>query len=224
MSCLEDDLCQARIAFLGRVVADASHEIQNHFAVIKEYNGLIADLLRSDQQDPGSCVDRCREITGSINDRARLAADMVDVLNRFSHRGDTARSDFRVEELVEDIVSLLHRSAVRKKIILEASHGRKIPEISSDASLLQFLIYSLIAPMIDELPENGSISVITQRGKGKIPQIAMTFEGGVPSIIEQDLMAPELLSACLSRLEGSFAIEASGRKPPRMLITIPSLS
>lgn len=224
MRYFEDDFCQARIAFHGRIVADATHEIQNHFAVIKEYNGLIGDLLQSKQHDMDSCVKRCREITANINDRARLAADMVDILNRFTHKGDAARSRFRVEEVVEDLVLLLQRLASRRKITLEATHGRKVPEVSSDGSLLQFLIYSLVAPMIEELPENGRISVSTEKGKGKVPSIMVTSEGGSPSLMEQDLMSPEIMSVCLSRLEGSFLVEDAGRKRLKLVLSIPSLS
>ncbi|MHB9111560.1 MAG: sensor histidine kinase [Thermoleophilia bacterium] len=224
MNLLEDDLCQARIAFHGRIVADATHEIQNHFAVIKEYNGLIGDLLQSQQHDMDSCVRRCLVITGNINERARLAADMVDILNRFTHRGDTARSLFRVEEVVEDLVSLLQRSASQHRISLEASHGRNVPEVSSDASLLQFLVYSLTSPLIEALPENGRISISTERGKGKIPQVTLTSQGGAPSLMEHELMEPELMSACLSRLNGIFSADDAGRKGKKLTLSIPSHS
>ncbi|MBI5870749.1 MAG: hypothetical protein HZB44_07320 [Actinobacteria bacterium] len=224
MSIAEDDLCQARIAFHSRIVADATHEIQNHFAVIKEYNGLIADLLQSQQHDLDGCVRRCREITGNINERARLAADMVDILNRFTHRGDTARSIFRVEEVVEDLVSLMQRPANQLRIILEASHGRKIPEVSSDASLLQFLVSSLIAPLMQALPENGGINISTERGKGKVPQVIVTSSGGDTTLMEQDLMEPGLMSACLSRLGSTFVVDDGGRKGKKLVLSVPSLS
>lgn len=224
MNIAEDDLCQARIAFHSRIVADATHEIQNHFAVIKEYNGLIGDLLQSQLDDMDSCVSRCREITGNINERARLAADMVDILNRFTHRGDSARSLFRVEDVVEDLVSLLQRSASQHRISLEASHGRKIPEVSSDASLLQFLVYSLTSPLIEALPEDGWISISTEHGKGKVPQVTITAQGSDPTLMEADLMEPGLMSACLSRLDGTFSADDAGRKGKRLVLSIPSLS
>lgn len=224
MSIAEDDLCQARIAFHGRIVADATHEIQNHFAVIKEYNGLIADLLQSQQRDLDGCVRRCREITGNINERARLAAGMVDILNRFAHTGDTARSFFRVYEVVEDIVSLMQRPASQQRITLEASHGRKIPEVSSDPSLLQFLISSLIASLMEALPENSSISVSTERGKGNVPLVILTSRGGDSALMERELMDPALLSACLSRLGGTFSIDDAGRKGKKLFLSVPSPS
>lgn len=220
----EDDLCQARIAFHGRIVADATHEIQNHFAVIKEYNGLIGDLLQSQQHDMDNCVRRCREITGNINERARLAADMVDILNRFTHRGDSARSIFRVEEVVEDLVSLLQRSATRQRISLEAYHDRKVPEVSSDASLLQFVVYSLTSPLIEALPENGKIRISTERGKGKIPQVTLTSQGGPSALIEHDMMQPELMRECLYRLNGTFSVDDAGRKGKKLVLSVPSLS
>lgn len=223
MSLPADDLCQARIAFHGRIVADATHEIQNHFAVIKEYNGLIGDLLQPKTHDLEGCVNRCREITDNINERARLAAKMVDILNRFTHRGDTASSQFRVEEVVEDLVLLMQRSAGRKRITLEASHGRKVPEVTNDASLLQFLIYSLIEPVIDALPEQGTIRLSTERGKGKIPQVIMTSAGGPPELLKQELLAPEFMTQCLSRLEGSLSQEDSGRKGPILVLSLTSL-
>ncbi|MDO8735477.1 MAG: hypothetical protein Q7K29_00125 [Thermoleophilia bacterium] len=224
MSSREDEFCQARIAFQGRIVADATHEIQNHFAVIKEYKGLISDLLQSKPNDMDSCVKRCREISGNINERARLAAEMVETLNRFTHRGDVAVSRFRVEQVVEDLVSLMQRSASRKRITLEAAHGRKVPEVANDPSLIQFLVYSLIAPIVEALPEEGRIRLSTQRGKGKMPEITLASEGGDADLVEQELMAPELLSSCLDRLQGSYLVEDAGRKRPKILLSITSLS
>lgn len=224
MSQQEEDLCQARIAFHGRIVADATHEIQNHFAVIKEYNGLISDLLRSSSQDLENCVKRCQEISVNINERARTAADMVEILNRFIHRGDKAGSLFRVEDVVEELVLLMQRSADRNRIVLDASYGRRIPDIFSDASLLQFVIYSIIAPMIEALPEHGRISIIVKREKGKIPRTRMSFDAGELSGIERELVASELMSACLSRLQGSFSMEDAAKKHAKPVLSVPSLS
>jgi len=218
-----DTFCQERVAFNGRIVADATHEIQNHFAVIKEYSGLMNDLIRAPVQDVSDGFSRCLDITGKINDRASRAAKMVDVLNRFAHRGDRPTGRFSINEVVEDLALLLQRAAAQRRILLNVSHGRKNIEAENDASIFQYLLFSLTQPLIDMMEENGAIIYTISRGRQKAPMIEIDASGIFLSKVSiADLMRPELLKVCLDRLGGSIAEDQTPGKRFRLMLTISS--
>lgn len=222
MSCPDINLCQEQIAFQGRIVAGATHEFQNHLAVIKEYSGLINDLLSSKQSDGKRINKRCREITANINERANRAAALVDALNRFAHRGDAAVSTFRINDAVDDLIVLLRRFASQHNIALEGKYGRKVSEVKNNPSLLQYLIFLLTAPLIEALGEGGKVILSTSTGADKIPVIEIRAEGMTSSTVDNG-PAPELLKRSLSELKGTLSLDITKKKISKYTLSVASL-
>ncbi len=223
MTTAGDTLWRERIMFHGRIVTDATHEIQNHFAVIKEYSGLIGDLLQAKRGDAAT-IDRCTQITRDINERANRAAVLVDKLNHFGHRGDAAVCTFRLDAVVEELVALMQRAASQRRVSMEASHGRKAPEITSNASLLQYLLHSIAAPLLDAMEEGGRITITASRGKAGAAQVEIETKGAAHEAAEPAPWAGELIDACLAELDGSLTHESRRGNSQRITISVPSLS
>lgn len=223
MSCPDKNLCQEQIAFQGRIVAGATHEFQNHLAVIKEYSGLINDLLNGKQADGKRVIKRCSEITATINERANRAAVLADALNRFAHRGDAAVSAFRINDAVKDLIVLLQRFASQHNIALEAKYGRRLAEVINNPSLLQYLVFLLTAPLIESLGEGGKVTLSTSAGKDKSPEIEIKAEGTTSSLADTG-PAPEIFKECLNQLAGNFSLDTAKKKIRKYTLSIPSLA
>jgi len=204
MNSLDENLRRGQVAFMGQIVAAATHEFQNHFAVIKEYNGLIADLLRSKQAGKRGTIKRCREIGQNIDERAGQAALLAERLNRFAHRGDVAPSSVKMEVLVDDLVALLQRSAAQRRVSLSAESSGGLPETLNDAALLQFMLGSVTLNLLETLGENGSIalSVIPGAADGGVA-VEIAAEG--PAAAESEGQESGLIDACLQRLNARFS-------------------
>lgn len=220
----DDSLLQARIAFHGRIVASATHEFQNHFAVIKEYNGLIGDLLRSGKSDPGGAIKRCVEISASINDRADRAARLMDTLNRFAHRGDVAVAGFKVDDVVAELVALLQRTADQNRISLRESRAKGAPEITNNPSLLQYLLWSLLAPLLESLAENSRITISASRRKDGAAVIEIKTRGQATAAAGSEPSVAGLVAAVLDGLGASLSRESGRGDREEIQLAVPSLA
>lgn len=218
-----DALRQSQIAFQGRMVAGATHEMQNHLAVIKECNGLVRDLLKQGRLRQ-KAIKRCVEISSSIEARAVRAAETIDVLNSFAHRGDDAVTSFGVNSLVEELVVLLTRAASQSTISLEAAPGKEVPSIINSPSLLEYLLFSLVAPLIDALEKNGSVVFSTSPAELAGVEIKITAEPTLSSLPEAALMKSALLGECLSKLAATISFESTTGSRRDILLTVPSLA
>lgn len=222
---LSDDLFrQGQIAFQGRLIADATHEIQNHFAVIKEYSGLIGDLLQAKQRVISRVNKRCAEITRSISERADRAAEMVDALNGFAHRGDAPISRFRVSRVTGELAMLLQRHAALRRVSLSMAAGDDEATVTNDASILHYLLFSLITPVLDAMEENGSVILGVSIEKGGTVMINIVAEGGKSGSPEQGLMADEIITMCMEKLAARISINAKSADLVQILLNIPSIA
>ncbi|MFA5718866.1 MAG: hypothetical protein WC952_14230, partial [Desulfobulbaceae bacterium] len=83
MSMTKPNLHDARLAFVGLIIAGVSHEFKNHLSVTKELSGLLDDLLAMEKDAlPGR--ERLAKITAGIGERVAAAAEMASHLGRFA--------------------------------------------------------------------------------------------------------------------------------------------
>lgn len=221
MSDVNKDLRLAQAAFQGRIVAGATHDFQNHLAVIKEYNGLMRDLLQT-KMKAREFTRRSKEITGHVEDRAKQAAALADMLNRFAHRSDTATSRFRIDEAVEELVALLQRYASQKCVKLEATDGDGI-QLINDPSLFQFLLFSFIKHFLEMLEGDGKVTISAKvEGEGNAI-IRILAQGAGLAAGEHTLIEPGPLADCVSRLRVTVSAAAIDDGLHEAVLLIPDL-
>lgn len=215
-----DSLRLHQIAFQGRIIAAATHEFANHFAVIKEYNGLIADLLRA--RKPGKdALKRCVEITGSINQRSNQAAELADSLSRFAHRGDTEFGTFDAAEVAGDLTDLLQRDAGQRRIALSAVRQGVQAPVRNDPSLFQYLLFTLLETWLESLGEGGKIVLSTGPGEAGAAVVELAAESG--AALEQGWLEAQSDSRlCAERLGASLRHESEGSRQ-RVIVNLPPL-
>lgn len=158
MNEMEDSPHRSQIAFQGKIVAGATHEFQNHLAVIKEYNGLIRDLLGARKPDK-KIIKRCVEISRNIEERTNRAAELTDRLNSFAHRGDRRQARFRADQAVIELAALMQREAAIHKVTLSVASRSGAVSVVNNPVLFEYLIYELMNRALEMLPARGSISV-----------------------------------------------------------------
>jgi len=160
MSTTQPNLHDARLAFVGRIIAGVSHEFKNHLSVTKELSGLLDDLLAMEKDAlPGR--ERLTKITAGIGERVAAAAEMAGHLGRFAHRMDFPLSSFSVNEVAGEILFLTRRFARLKNITLELDPAPDLPSMHSNPSLLQFVVFSAVMAMLNHLEKQGAVRVAT---------------------------------------------------------------
>ncbi|OGQ98033.1 MAG: hypothetical protein A2521_16445 [Deltaproteobacteria bacterium RIFOXYD12_FULL_57_12] len=219
----QSGLHEMHLIFIGRLLAGVSHEFKNHLAVIKELNGLLGDLLSAQPAGGRQDLDRFRQIAATIEERIGQAGRQAGYLNRFAHRLDTTCSAFGVNDVLQEELSLCSWLARQQKIEVTLSLGADLPMIDSNSSLVQLLIFSLVAPCLESLAAGGRVGVATTSAAGAV-RIRVWTEGALKSTgaLEQKLQATASLVATLAdelRTEIVPTFSASGQAEISFLLS-----
>lgn len=220
----EHELRTAQLSFIGKILSVFTHELNNHLAILKESAGLIDDILTAQKSSAGqepACrtggLEGCSKALQLIAEQIGKASYLSRHLNRFGHRMDKPLSSFNVNEILEELLSLLNRAANQKMISFEKDFHENIPVIQSDPSRLQFLIFCLIEKGLMKLDKNGKIIFRTGHSKNSI-SICITYKGNVMTTTdEKQIYREKTLQYLLSELGGSV----SQSKEEETIITLP---
>lgn len=156
-----DDLREAQLSFIGKILATLSHELKNHLAIIKEYSGLVQDLAEMGKAPNAGSADQCVNAVRCIHRQIDGTLALLTHFNRFSHRMDTGRSLYAVNEAVDELLALTHRLANQRKISVERVFQEGLPLVAGNPALLQFSLFCLLQDALARLESNGTIVVRT---------------------------------------------------------------
>lgn len=151
---------ETRFAFIGKVLATFTHELKNHLAIIKEYNGLIYDLIelgKSPEKDPEQYLSTVKSISAQID----RTLSLISYLNRFSHRMDHAFSTFNVNDALEELFILIHRLTNQKKIMIQSDFQRDLPQVCNDPFRLQLAVFGVIEGFMGRTGQEAGITAKT---------------------------------------------------------------
>jgi C4-dicarboxylate-specific signal transduction histidine kinase len=213
----EQAIRQQQMASFGRLLADFSHEMRNHLAVIQEANGLLEDILAMEASKGNSLPALLEETAAQIGQRVRRSADLCRCLSGMAHRSDTPRSSFQVNDLLAELVVFLERSARSGQVTLQLEPGQGIAPIYNEPALLLHVLYQLYAFSLDLLSKGQTLIISTAVSTASSTAqtkggVAISFRlGGVPEL-DQELDLAEL-SATVSAAIASLGaqLEGSGR-------------
>lgn len=144
-------------AFLGKVLATFSHEVKNHLAIIKEYSGLVHDLIEigkvPNKDDNGQYLAALR----SIHQQIDKSTSVITFFNKFCHRMDTPASSFRIQDALQELLVLIHRLAHQKRISFETEPITAIPDVVNNPSMVQMILFCMFESAAERLGDSGTI-------------------------------------------------------------------
>ncbi|HEY6737457.1 MAG TPA: HAMP domain-containing sensor histidine kinase [Actinopolymorphaceae bacterium] len=150
---------EAHVAEQKRFAANASHELRTPLAISQS----ILDVARHDPTyDRGELVDRLH----AVNTRAIDLTDALLVLSRADQRSFT-REPVDLSLLVEEATETLLPLAERRGVALEAS-GDVAPTVGSYVLLLQMITNLVHNGIVHNLPEGGSVWIMTSVHTGSV--------------------------------------------------------
>lgn len=103
------------LAFVGKIIADFTHEINNHLALIKESAGLISDICKGKKSIDKKEMPYVIESLEAIENQINKSVNFINYFNRFAHRMDNLKSSFKLNSAIEELFELLKRYSNRKK-------------------------------------------------------------------------------------------------------------
>jgi two-component system sensor kinase FixL len=138
---LQEELTHvARVATMGELTAALAHELNQPLTAILSNAQAAQRFLAKKQPD----LDEVREILSDIVKDDKRAADVIFRLRSFLKRADFEFTTLNINEIIREVISLVHSDAVIKNISIRTDLNDNIPLIFGDRIQLQQVTLNLI--------------------------------------------------------------------------------
>ena len=170
-----------RLAALGQVVAEITHEIKNPLMMI---GGFAYQLARKNQDKAD--VKKLNIIKDEV---ARLENLIKELKELYLPRAlDLKKID--INNLLQDVCSLIKDACKRKNIHIEFKTEKEPLIIEGDSNKIKQVLLNLTKNSIEAM-ENGGNLLITSERKGDIVEIVIEDNGcGIPLEIKEKIFTP----------------------------------
>ncbi len=152
-----------KAAFMGRVTASVTHEIQNVLAIIKETSGLMEDFFllqkSGDLQNIEEKLDTCIK---TIKKQTYRGVNLTSGLNVFAHTADSSHVSINIFETITKMIFITKRLFIQKGVDVSIVECSKPYSLNTDPVLFQMAVFSCIECLIDNFVTKASITLSIQ--------------------------------------------------------------
>ena len=180
---LRSELARAgRVTALGQLASALAHELSQPLSAILR-NAEAAEIHLS---HPAPDLDELREIVADIRKDDQRAGDVIEQMRSLIKRRTLQMHPLALNEVVEDVISLVHSDALARRVALDYVMTPGLPLVSGDRVHLCQVLLNLIINGMDAMqtcPASNKRVVIEARPReeGRI-EVAVTDSGpGVPA-------------------------------------------
>jgi signal transduction histidine kinase len=157
-----------RVVTTGQLAASIAHEINQPLTAIMANAATLQVMLSSREQIP----DEVREVLADICKDDQRAAEIIRSMRSLLRKHEIADGPVDINELVSDIVKLLHAEAVTRNIRVSFEPDDNLPPIRGDRVHLQQVMMNLMLNGFDAMseapPDARRLTVRTTNGGGAV--------------------------------------------------------
>ena len=209
------EMNEKEIAFIGKITAGVTHEINNALASIKEISGLMEDLISMSSTDSFPHQEKFLKVLPRIQEQVRRSVKLTTQLNKFSHLTDTHTAQVELNDFIEHLIFLTQRFARIKNVKLQYQPVDQAVNFNTTPIQLQMAIYNCITYSLSHTADGGKINIQPFINE-KQYSIQISFEGEIvdKSKLFNDISSEEellILQEAISSLEGSAEFDKSAQ-------------
>ena len=169
----------SRVSMMGELAASLGHEITQPIAAAA-MNARAC--LRWLQREPPEIREARQSLSKIVNDVDR-AAGIIDRNRSLYRRGAPQREPLDLNEMIREMVVLLHDAAHRHSISIRTDLGAALPMTTADRVQLQQVLMNLMLNGIEAMrDESGELSVTSKRTEDGQLSISVSDSGiGLPN-------------------------------------------
>jgi len=189
---LRSELARAgRVTALGQLATALAHELSQPLGAILR-NAEAAEIHLN---SPAPDLEELRAIVSDIRKDDRRAGDVIEQMRALIKRRTLQMNPLALNELVQDVFSLLHSDAMARHVALDYSVSPGLPLVAGDRVHLSQVLLNLIMNGMDAVQTTSAstkrVLVEAQaREEGKV-EVAVTDSGpGVPAEIINKVFDP----------------------------------
>jgi C4-dicarboxylate-specific signal transduction histidine kinase len=168
-----------RLSMLGELTASLAHEINQPIGAVVASAGAALRWLERDQPE----LQRVREAIVRIKDDGKRAADIIAGLKAF-YKKDVSpqRALLDVNEVVREMLVLLHREAERHSVTMRTELARNLPAVRAARVQLQQVLMNLMVNGIEAMGESGGeLAIRTKPFENGIVVSVSDTGAGIPA-------------------------------------------
>ena len=167
-----------KLADLGIVAAGVAHEINTPLAIIRGNTEVLEMCLPPEHAN--------REEVEIISRQTERMAKIVGNLLSFARQKSLNQRQFRVHEVLEEILSQIGHQVKMDAIRVLRQYAQDLATVRGDADQLRQVFVNLIQNAVQAMPQGGTLSLATRvAGKGCVVEIADTGKGIAPEHLEK---------------------------------------
>ena len=177
---LEADLAHInRVSTMGELTASLAHEIKQPIGAAVTNAEACVRLLDRKQPD----VPEAREAALEMVKDSRRAADIIDRVRSIYQKGSPQLEIIDINELVKEIVTVLHNEAKRDSVVIRADLPEGLPAVMADRVQLQQALMNVMLNGIEAMRDTGGeLHIKSQLAEDGQVLISVTDAGvGLPT-------------------------------------------
>ncbi len=167
-----------RVSMMGELAASLAHEIKQPIAAALTDAKTCVRWLRRDTPD---VAEGCEAALRMIHDGTR-AAEVIDRVRSLYTRGTSDRELLDINEIIREMIILLHDKADRNSISIHTELDYGLPRIAADRVQLQQVLMNLILNGIEAMKDaNGDLTITSKRTRDAQLLVSVSDSGvGLP--------------------------------------------
>lgn len=170
-----------KLASIGELAAGIAHEINNPVAIMVEEAGWIDDLLEEEEFQESKNLGEFRRALRQIRTQGERCKEITHKLLSFARKTDSRIETIRLNELIEDMVTISAKRARFSGIIINMEIKKDLPPIEVSPTELQQVLLNLINNALDAMEKKGGILSISARLEEDHVVIEVSDDGvGIP--------------------------------------------
>ena len=189
---LRHDLARAeRVSVMGQLASTLAHELVQPLAATSA--NVEAGLAMLKQQRPD--IEEIGSILRDIGIDDRRAIEIIARMRRLFKRRAIELQPLKVEDVIQDVVSLVHSEAISKHVVLRLVVHSGLPRVLGDRVHLSQVLLNLVVNSIQALqsrPSDARHIVIEARADDAIGAVELAVRDSGPGIGED--IADQLFS------------------------------
>ncbi|KJR41461.1 histidine kinase [Candidatus Magnetoovum chiemensis] len=170
------DIFNKQLQFIAKILSLYTHEIKNHLAIINESIGLAGDYIDAGQAKTDAGLEKIEILLKNIEKQIKDSSVFTNFLNSFGHRMDKWESSFNINDALNELIILFNKAAVKKQIEIVKQLDAQSGTIVISPSLLQFIVFSFLTDLLNNLEEKSSITLTTSSDSAAIT-VSIAAEG-----------------------------------------------
>ena len=174
----------SRMSTVGEMAASLAHELNQPLTGAINYSSACLRMLRQGEQD----IEKITQGIERSVEGATLAADIIRHIREFVQKGDASRQDVDINNMVNNVVSLMKYEAGRHQVMIDLDLQENLSAIEGNMIQLEQVVLNLMKNAIDAMenvaPDERCLTIRTQQNR-QLTEIKVSDTG--EGISEQHL-------------------------------------